>query len=201
MNKEVKDRFYMLRDHYVLSPPMDGGSIDYSIMAVTEGDLLDVTNEPALDPETLNSFDLANFNNGWFIVLKNLQDGSFDGEKVIAKALTAEGKILFTTFTPVSDGGQQTNACAPSQGLGKLYAINVEDGTPFQNLDGVGAATSLTETDRIFELTRSGIPPEVIVVFPPIEGVDPLAIVGAEIADIDLSNNAVKTYWFQDNVH
>jgi type IV pilus assembly protein PilY1 len=200
LNKEVKDRIYLLRDYYVNSVPTTNDVVDYSLIEVTEADLLDVTEEPNLDPGSLSSENKAKYDNGWFIDLKN-EDGGYEGEKVVAKALTVQGKLLITTFTPVSDNSQQSGTCAPSQGLGKLFAINVQDGTPFQNLDGLGLTTSLTKSDRVYELTRSGLPPEVIVVYPPIPGVEPVAIVGAEITDIDLDNPTVKTYWYQDNVH
>jgi len=195
LNQTVQERFYMIRDHAVSGPPTSGDppTIDYGT-PVNEGDLFDATsviNFSSAQRDTLN-----NQKEGWYISLNNEETGTYEGEKVLAPALTFAGMILFTTSTPVAT--ESTESCSPSQGVGRLYAVNLLDATPVQNLDGLGSDESLTRADRTLNLVRSGLPPEVTVVFPPMEGAQPVALVGAERLGLELNNSPITTYWYQE---
>lgn len=191
LSPTVHDRFYMIRDNNVYNKPA-------SYTAITEADLFDATN---VINYTANQTTTLNSDQGWYISLNNVSDNSWQGEKVLARALTFNGYILFTTFTPVVDTSTSADACSPSQGVGRTYMVNVANAAPVQNLDGVGTAADLTRGDRAETLVRTGLPPEVTVVFPAEQGAQPVALVGSEELSLSLTNNPTKTYWFQDNVN
>ncbi len=58
--------------------------------------------------------------NGWQIRLER------DGEKSLSKSVTVQGKVFFGTFTP---GVGQANMCEPAPGEGRLYAVDLYDGS------------------------------------------------------------------------
>ena len=59
------------------------------------------------------------------------------------------------------------------------------------------ASSCSTLTRPALTLTRTGIAPEVTILFPPLEDVDPVALVAAEQLYLELDNPPVKTYWFE----
>ena len=165
----TQDRFHMLFIGNVYSPPSSYSS------PLDESDLLDVTTD--LSPNLASS-------SGWRLDLE-------PGEKVLANSLTVDGTVLFTTYKPDSN---LVNSCAPSQGVGRLYAINAYDATPTKNLDGVGSLNSLTATDRYKTLVRGGIQPEPRLIFT--DDDHPILVVGPEkVDDIDLFNPIRRTSW------
>jgi type IV pilus assembly protein PilY1 len=165
----TQDRFHMLFIGDVYTPPTTYGS------PLTESDLLDVTGN--LSPNLSSS-------SGWRLDLES-------GEKVLATSLTVDGTVFFTTYKP---DASPANSCAPSQGVGRLYAINAYDATPTRNLDGVGSLNSLTVTDRYKTLVRGGIQPEPRLIFT--DGDHPVLVVGTEkIDDINLYNPVKRTSW------
>ncbi len=185
----TQDRFYMIRDSDVYNVPA-------SYPAYTEAKLYDAT---ANDIGTQTGAALAtatsalNAAKGWYIRLVKT-DGTYEGEKVLATSVTAENKVLFTTFTPVASS--QATACAPSQGTAKTYALNLGNATAAYNLqaDGVDGSTA----DRYQVMTRGGIPPEPTVLFPS-DGSKPIVLVGPEkLTTVDLNLQMEKTYWRQD---
>lgn len=185
LDVSVKDRFYMVMDRNPFAKPTTYPATR------TEGDLKDVTIE--LNP------DLTGFE-GWFIQLADFGSspgsvGTHVGEKVLSESVTFDGKILFTTFQPVAS--VSAGDCAPNQGTGKTYLVSVTDASPVQDLDTISSGSGLTRSDRALTLVRTGIAPEVTILFPPLEGVDPVALVAAEKLDLELNNPPVKTYWFQ----
>ncbi len=168
LSTATQDRFYML---YI----SDVYSIPASYTALTESNLVDVTSNLTPDLSTAS---------GWRMDLES-------GEKVLANSLTVDGKVYFTTYKPDSN---LVNSCAPSQGVGRLYAVNAADATPVQNLDGAGTLDNLTVTDRYKTLVRGGIQPEPRLVFTDDE--HPILVVGPEkIDDLDLTNPLKRTSW------
>ena len=182
----TEDRFYALRDFYPFSK-MTQAQYD-SFTPLTDADIQDVTDNvaPNLAPNAA----------GWRLELR--LDG-WIGEKVLSESRTFADTVYFTTFTP----GANTNPCQPGAGLNKLYAVNVVDGSPVNNMDGVGQDTDLTVDDRVRSLAQGGIAPEIVFLFP-----DPKSctsgdcdavygFVGLEgIGDLSLPPY-VRTYWEQ----
>ena len=152
----------------VYSPPT-------SYTVLTETDLLDVTDN--LSPDLSGS-------NGWYINLES-------SEKVLAQSKTVDGLTLFTTFKPNAGSPE---SCAPSQGLGRLYAVSTYDARPLHNLDGIGTPGSLTTADRSLSLARGGIQPEPTLIFT--EDDHPVILVGMErVTDIPLYLPLQRTSW------
>lgn len=80
---------------------------------IDDGDLADVTS----CADTCTGLDFAN---GWKMRLVGT------GEKGLSSPLVSSGKIFYTTYTP-STGA--TSSCAPAEGSGEIYIINLKDGT------------------------------------------------------------------------
>ena len=100
-------------------------------------------------------------NKGWRIRLTQT-----NGEKALASPLTAAHRIYFTTYLPKNLN--DTTSCAPSEGRGLFYALNLKTGTAVFNYniaDGtaVGGGANTAE-DRFERLTSSGIPTEAVYV-------------------------------------
>lgn len=186
LNLAIEDRFYMIKDFDIYDPPKSGSPPAITYTAITEADL---------DDRTLTGVTSTN-PYGWYIKLNNISSGAYEGEKVLAEALTFDGTVLFTTFTPVASGSQ--SACSPSQGLARLYQVSLYDASPLENMDGLGDDSNLTRSDRSLVLVRTGIPPEVTILFPGLAQAKPVALVGAEQVELTLSQTPVRTYWFQE---
>ena len=169
LNTETQDRFHMLLLEDAYTAPAE-----YS--AIEEDDLVDVTHD--LNPD-------MSAGQGWYLDLEA-------GEKVMANSLTVDGTVLFTTYTPPSANIE--NSCAPSQGTGRVYAINAYDARPVKNLDSVGELDELTANDRFKNLIRGGIQPEPRIIFT--DDDKPVLLVGPEkIPDLDLNNPLRRTSW------
>jgi type IV pilus assembly protein PilY1 len=181
LSTDVEDKMFMVKDDDPFAKP--------SLYSATRTliDLKDVTND--LDPT-----DLANFN-GWFINLVN-SSGVFEGQKVLSSATTFGGVVFFTTFSPVA--GPSEGSCAPNQGAGSVFAVNVEDASPDDPFDSVDGDSASSDPRVISTLVRAGIPPEVTILFPPetLTG-NARAFVAAEAVGSGIPTDAVKTYWFE----
>jgi type IV pilus assembly protein PilY1 len=155
LGTDVADRFYMLRDVNVFTPPRNqSGQIAYPAPQ-TEGSLLDVTDNPTPTLDALNE------HTGWLIRLTG------GGEKVLASALTADNKVFFTSYLP-SVVQEPTCDLAGVIGSGRLYSVELLSGAPVIFTDDI------TPEDRYEELARGGIPPAPVPVFtlPPCQGED-----------------------------
>ncbi|HEX7029975.1 MAG TPA: PilC/PilY family type IV pilus protein [Gammaproteobacteria bacterium] len=186
------DKFFSIRDPYVLTVPP---SYDYGI---TVGSLYDATDNvigQGTDTEKETAITALFNRNGWYIDLVDSSETAV-GEKALARATTFDGTIFFTTYTPVS--AAQSTGCAPSQGLARAYAVDVQYATPVYNNDGLGDESNLTRSDRAVTLTRGGIPPEVTILFPEASD-DPFGVVGTEELNINFSKPAVRTYWYEED--
>ena len=155
-NKDVHDSFYVFRDKNVFTTAFDGsGNVIYPTSTLS--DLYDATSNiigEGSDAQIDVARTALDSKNGFYIQLKS--GNTWLGEKVLAKSITYSGNVMFTTFTPVASS--QVAACSPSQGQAKAYLININDGTPVQDLSNTGS--ELTAEDRAMDLVRGGIPPE-----------------------------------------
>ena len=184
LNETIRDRFYSLRD------PMPFQQIaDYDTLT------------PILD-NTVDLIDITDTNNatvpttakGWKIELRR---PSWRGEKVLAEALTFNGAIMFTTFTPAAGSVGQ---CTARSGSGRLYIVSAENGRPFADRDGDG---DFEAEERHNPLGPGIIPPQPIILFPTpdpdCEGAacnpPPVCLVGVEQCGVSFSNEPVRTFW------
>ena len=179
--------FYMLKDRNtvtgsVATTAFNHADYDSSLNTTGLGDITDtcITDDICFAQENLT--------NGWKLELEE------PGEKVLAPAVTAFGTIFFTSFLPEGSGAEAGTICAPSEGGGRLYAVNIRNGAPANNYNETGAsADSITKTDRFSTLASGGIPAEVVPI-------------GDYILPPDLSPESTggrsfwKTFWFEKNI-
>ncbi len=114
------------------------------------------------------------------------------GEKILATALTINGKVFFTSYMP--QGGSAESACAPSEGSGRLYAIALQTGRSVINYDTTdddedNPGYPTTKSDRSTDLNSAGIPAEVVTV-PPNKILRP----DLQIDNVDVTTRW-RTYW------
>ncbi|ACV27069.1 pilus assembly protein [Kangiella koreensis] len=153
LNTTIQDHFFMLRDVGVLQETPTYDLITFK-SGETSGDLLDVTNlvNPSNSPDIVEAQEpsdpTATGSNGWYIKMTGLEiDGvNFTGEKVISEARILFGKIVFTSYVPTLDTSKLI--CSPVVGSGKLYGVNLIDGTSF-----------FDDNTRTIDLISDGIPP------------------------------------------
>ena len=194
LNSEIQDRFYMIEDTSVFGPPADtnsDGIPDYP--DYTDSSLYDATDNILGQGTgaTLTAAQSARDNaHGWYIKLVN-SDGGYEGEKVLAESTTLQGKVFFSTFTPVVSA--QSTSCTPSQGTARAYIVNLWDATPAYDMVPDG---DYLKEDRAINLVRGGIPPEPTVIFTP-DG-KTVVMVGTEKLNVDLNLKLEKNYWRQD---
>ncbi|MFV9616837.1 MAG: pilus assembly protein, partial [Gammaproteobacteria bacterium] len=172
LNEVIHDRIYMIKDRKT------GSATTYSTL--TEADLFDVTanlaggdsgavGDAVADAD--REAELANISGaeGWYIDLDDEDNpDAWIGEKGLAEALIIEGVAILTTYTPNITA--PTNSCEPNLGVGKVFFLDMVDGTPAfpSNLD--------IRKDRHVELARSGIPPTPNVIIT--KGGEPTLCVG-----------------------
>jgi type IV pilus assembly protein PilY1 len=85
---------------------------------------------------------------GWKLRLED------NGEKGLSEPLTVGGIIYFTSYLP--EGASSSRTCSPSEGSGRLYAVQVKNGAAFYNLNNV--ITGVDKADR-YTTIGPGIPP------------------------------------------
>ena len=179
LDDATDDWFFSIRDFNVFNK-LDSNDASYSD-PVQIDDLVDVTS--SVDTP------VAATDDGW-----RLEMNAGDGEKVLGPAITFDGAIHFTSFTP----GIGTNSCVPGGGLNRLYAVAVEDGDPTKNFDTTVDDDELTEEDRSKVLAQRGIAPDPILLFPEDRPDNPVLCIGVECEDAQFDNFPAKTIWSQD---
>ena len=189
------DRFHALRDHAAFEPLTQA---TYAAMTPIAGaDLVDITGN-------LNR-EIPSGSPGWRL---DLGEGSRRGEKVLSESRTFNNQIFLTTYIPGTAPEENTDPCVPPPGTNRLYVLNLFNGDPVRNLDGFGAETELTATDRFMELPGS-LPGEAVFVFPPADDPDcvgascappPLVCAGLTCLPSGFNNDPVRTYWSQEGV-
>ena len=129
----------------------------------------------------------ADLTHGWRLDLEG------PGEKSLATPITIAGRVFFTTYIPTYG----SNACGPSEGLGKVYAVSIANAVSVVNYDTTDddpnyedQATS--KSDRSTYLNSPGIPAEVVSI-PPNQILRPDLLV----QDIDVTTRW-RTYWHLD---
>jgi type IV pilus assembly protein PilY1 len=113
LSELASNRMFMIRQQAVFSAPS-------AYTAVTTADLYNATANTlatatgtALDTEQ----DLLYNSQGWYF------DLGYMGEKVLSSPLIANGRVIFTTYTPGSSGVW----CRPAAGTSRAYSVRLED--------------------------------------------------------------------------
>lgn len=182
----AQNYFYLLKDRNVLTGTVSGVAYNHNNYnaASNASGLGDVTNT-CIDDSSCT----AGLANGWKMALEGV------GEKALAPAITAFGTVYFTTFLPQGSAADAGTSCAPSEGGGRLYAVNLFNAAPVKNYDTSDGSddVNLTKSDRFDPLSSGGIPAEVVPI-------------GGYILPPDLEAESIqvrefwKTFWFEKDV-
>jgi type IV pilus assembly protein PilY1 len=158
LNAQVQDRFYSIRDYNALNK-LTQAQYD-ALTVITDGVLSNITDQVAPT--------VADNAPGWKLELR-LPSG-YIGEKVLAESRTFNNKIFFPTYIPSSAAA--ADPCAPIGGTNRAYIVDVIDGSPVIDQDGVNTDSNgdgipdLTLADRYSTLRQGGIAPEIAFLFP-----------------------------------
>ncbi len=170
LDTAVNERFYVLRDVWVLENKAFPATLPNGY--ITENELVDTT-AIAGDAngngqsDTLDLIEnLSSPKYGWYV------DFLQPGEKVLSESITFNNSVIFTTYLPAS--ASSTSACAPAEGGGRAYVLNLVDGEPKIDLNTDGTLDKTQPMDGTCagdycrDLGR-GIPSSPLVIFEPTE--------------------------------
>jgi type IV pilus assembly protein PilY1 len=148
----VENFAYMIKDRNIGI----GSGVDSPLV---DSDLDDVTDN-CLQAGSC-SLDLLN---GWRLGLED------SGEKSLATPLTIGGTVYFTTYLPFGSAAT-SGQCAPAEGNGRLYAVNLQNAFASNNYntaddDPLNPGEPTTQEDRSTDLNSQGIPAEVVSIPP-----------------------------------
>ncbi|WP_455205071.1 pilus assembly protein [Kaarinaea lacus] len=189
LNTVIHDAFFVIQDRNVYGPALNADG-DPVYTAVTLANLYNATANTIGEGNNgqINAARTQLQNSQGLYIYMNENNGSFVGEKVLAKSITYSGKVMFTTYKPVAVAQA---ACSPSQGQASAYLIDISDGTPVADFDVSGG--DFTRDDRRINLVRGGIPPEPSLVF---HENGPVILIGTEKGpDPDILLQPRKTHW------
>lgn len=188
LNTIIQDRFYVLKDGLEVLEAVPSaeraayiGKYPYldpnNPVVYTETDLKDMTNEVVNEDTTDTEVAALNTalegKSGWYLTLAA-------GEKVLAKPLTFENRVMFTTYNANVEAGGDICAegFAPET---RFYMVDLLNAAPVERMDQTDAngdgqpdtVGSLTADDRSLKLDSIIIPAEPYVVHtPPKDGAD-----------------------------
>jgi type IV pilus assembly protein PilY1 len=109
-NAATEDRFYSIRDYHLEAMTQTQYNSNEPITDAGENSGLTSINAPSQAHRSAQP-------RGWKLVLQA-------GEKVLAKSITVDGTVVFTTYVPT----QANNSCIAVQGSGRAYTIDIDKG-------------------------------------------------------------------------
>jgi len=207
LDTTIHDAFFMIQDPYIdpitsytyvdTSDPAD--SIGDSIITMSnlyDATLHTIANTASTQTEITTEQGLLANAYGWYFWLNEgdpTDSTTFIGEKVTDTALILNNTIMFSTFTPVASASA---SCAPSQGRGLLYHVNVKDASRVQDYNQNG--TSERDDRIVQELVGGSLPPKPVDIFTP-DCPSGIAIcVGMTCTCSELQRLPKKIRWSQD---
>jgi Tfp pilus tip-associated adhesin PilY1 len=125
------------------------------------------------------------FQKGWRIQLN-----AASGEKNLAASVTSGGSVFFSTFAPEP----VASACGLSEGVGRFYALSLQDATAIINFDTTNDSGGTTY-ERYDTLGSGGIPVEVVPL-----GSGQILVQGQEVGENIVSTGGktgFRTYWHE----
>ncbi|AOE50093.1 pilus assembly protein [Kangiella sediminilitoris] len=186
------DTFYMVRDTGILKfYKTFGKGADPSVgnAPIVPSDLVEADTVSFADGATndILAAQEGGSSLGWYMNLPGLDINGvhYDGEKVITESRILFGKIVFTTYVPTFDVGG--TLCSPVIGSGKLYGVNLVDGTSF-----------FSDSARSIALISDGIPPLFQLLYTSGASSDGsagfISLVGNEVISDDFTEALTKGY-------
>ncbi|MEJ2603386.1 MAG: PilC/PilY family type IV pilus protein [Gammaproteobacteria bacterium] len=168
----TRNFFYMIKDRNIGA----GAGVDSGLIHGQMTDLSDnCIQESGCSPD---------LSLGWRIQMERF------GEKVLSTPLTIAGMVFFTSYIPQVD---IINPCEPSEGSGRIYALNLQDAGAVRNYDTTDdteTGVPSTKEDRYETLKSPGIPAEVVAL-PPNRILRP----DMQIENLDVSTRW-RTFWY-----
>jgi type IV pilus assembly protein PilY1 len=186
LDTTVQDRIYMIRDLPLSGAPTTYTTLDEADLYDTTSNIIAEGNDTQQD-QALNELRAAH---GWYIDLEET------GEKGLARPTIFNGVAFVTSYIPTDSSSGQT--CAPSEGTGRIYLVNMLNGTPVYNTDPTIPPENLTKDDRFVGLVKAGIPGDPRL----IKTADPnqknwTTCVGTECFDFEIRKPDEILYWFE----
>jgi type IV pilus assembly protein PilY1 len=181
MGLPTENWFYMIKDRNITSgaPPTS---------TLTPTDLVDLSSN-CLQTDTvancLTAGEQILFQKGWRIQLN-----AASGEKNLAASVTSGGSVFFSTFAPEP----VASACGLSEGVGRFYALSLQDATAIINFDTTNDSGGTTY-ERYDTLGSGGIPVEVVPL-----GSGQILVQGQEVGENIVSTGGktgFRTYWHE----
>lgn len=182
--KTVDDYFYMIKDTHVdVGPPATTSTFG-------TGDLYDITANVIGQGASAGARNAAaavlESKDGWKLALEHT------GEKNLTTALIFDSKLIFTTFTPAD--GAVVSTCGGGGGAGRLYLMNLENGTPVMDFeDDTTPESDLVAENRYKSVPGAGIPTEPVPYFPP--GVGKVNIFVGKNNEGSIDNPMARINW------
>ena len=177
LDKDVKDRFYSIRDYQPFTRRTTASYTAAGYTPITDDKLVDVTTK--LDNAVPDG------SNGWKIIMQGA------GEKILAESLTANGVIMFPSFTPT--GVNATNPCLAVT-LNRAWQVYLDSGLPYVVKD---AANPKAE-ERYTDLKQGGIAPGTAIIMtqdPDKKSRDPICLNGVEAKNCPKVGSVTRTFW------
>lgn len=191
----IRDRFYAIRD-YAAFTWRNQAEFD-AVDPFVDSDFVDVADDIDATVPAGSA--------GWKYELRN---GGWQGEKVLAEAMTFDGEVFFNTFRPGATG----TGCNPSLGVTRQYRVSLFNGSPVTNLDGEvdedgdGEPDDLTAEDRYVEEDGSILSRTTVIFADDPDGTGPddegivVGCTETDCSDLDFDTSPRRTFWQQDNV-
>ncbi len=163
---EVKNRMYVIKDRSPYKAPTTYVTVTEAAETETGSSL-----EPTDAVDKTKVYNATSLMTGGTAALTSkmkrlmTEGGGFyvtfstTGEKVLSRATTFSGAVLFTTFSP---SGTTTSECGPDTGQSRIYAIDQKWGIPVLDLDNDG---EVDIDDASTTLAHAGIAPRPVVIY------------------------------------
>jgi len=189
LNMNIDDKFFLYRYPFAGRSDIDG---DNTYEAATLDDLFDTTDntigQGSDEAREQARSDIADAQ-GWFITMVDA------GEKILDRASTFDGVVRFISYVPSVPVGP----CDPSLGNSFFYAVNLADGTPFEDINEDNNDNDINTYEKEFrrhELPGSGIAPPVSTIFVENEGdITPTDVSGVNTIH-EWDNTQLIRRWF-----
>ena len=236
LNQTIRNQFYALRDRAVngLLDSNNDGAADMDTRGATPvskfytlslTDLQDVTDDvlqTELNAKTKAQQEGTTYSGnyeakvkeikgkkGWYLNLQDVMTKAWKGEKGSASPVILDGKVFFTTYTPVAEiSVPQGDSCTTtfSDGTSKLYALDIftggaaydfseaKPGDPANTADGKNVFGEAN--DRTKNL-KSGMVGDILPVFDENGDIRFLSNDPSLYNELMLRNPLVPTFWMQ----
>lgn len=156
---------YVIKDRNTSSAPAtDSPFIHNDLQDLTDNCLQDDDASDCTGFDSLTNT-LPALEYGWKMKLEMCSDESKTGEcgeKGLSRPLVLFGQIIFNSYIPPSSP-DETQSCAPAEGNGQTYVIDLQDATAVDDLNSANNTGGEVVLDRSERLDSGGIPSDPVV--------------------------------------